>query len=183
MKYILPLIFSFIIGVIPHYSFSNVHTNINEEQLYCIALNIYREANNQSTLGMIAVGRVVMNRVADKRFPNTPCDVIYDGPIRESWKTRQLKNLPDNERVYYPIRNRCQFSWYCDGKKDKPADIKNNPAWELAYNIAYNILVYNMWVDIVNGATHYHATYVNPIWCKSLQQITKIDDHVFYRWN
>ena len=153
------------------------------KELYCMTLNIYREASNQGLIGMVAVGQVVMNRVADSRFPNTPCDVIYEGPVRESWKTRQLKDLPDNKRIYYPIRNRCQFSWYCDGKRDALLNTKNNSKWKLARNIAYEMLAYNMWKDVVNGATHYHAIYVKPKWSSSLQKITRIGDHIFYRWD
>ena len=52
--------------------------------------------------GMYAVTMVVMNRVADPRYPNTICEVVYQGPTRESWKTKQIKDLPDNERKYYP---------------------------------------------------------------------------------
>ena len=153
------------------------------KELYCMTLNIYREASNQSLVGMGAVGMVVMNRVADPRFPNTPCDVVYEGPVRESWKTRKLKNLPDNERIYYPIRHRCQFSWYCDGKRDELLDTKNNPRWKIARNISYEILTYDMWRGVVDGATHYHAIYVNPKWSSTLQKVTRIGDHIFYRWD
>ena len=40
-----------------------------------MALNIYHEAKNQSMLGQMAVGQVVMNRVEDSRFPDNVCDV------------------------------------------------------------------------------------------------------------
>ena len=83
----------------------------------CLALNMYHEARGQGTAGLFAVSAVVLNRVNDKRFPNSVCEVIYQGPTRESWKTRQHKDLPDSKRQYYPIKNKCQFSWYCDGKK------------------------------------------------------------------
>ena len=87
----------------------------------CLAKNMYYEARNQGTAGVLAVTAVVFNRVNDSRFPNTICEVVYQGPTRESWKTR--KTLDKNDAVYYPIKNRCQFSWYCDGKSDVPKDI------------------------------------------------------------
>ena len=49
---------------------------ILETALMCMAFNIYHEARNESMLGQIAVGQVVMNRVWDKRFPNTVCEVV-----------------------------------------------------------------------------------------------------------
>lgn len=44
-----------------------------------LAALIYCEAGNQSYEGMVAVGAVVMNRVASASFPNTISDVIYQG--------------------------------------------------------------------------------------------------------
>ena len=52
---------------------------ILETALMCMAFNIYHEANNQSMLGQIAVGQVVMNRVASPSFPNTVCEVVNQG--------------------------------------------------------------------------------------------------------
>ena len=49
---------------------------ILETALMCMAVNIYHEAGNQSMLGQMAVGQVVMNRVADSRFPDTVCEVV-----------------------------------------------------------------------------------------------------------
>ena len=146
-----------------------------------MALNIYREANNQSYNGMIAVGRVVMNRVQDNRWPGDPCSVIYEGPVRESWKTKKDPTLADKDRVYNPVRNRCQFSWYCDGKKDELINTDNNIKWKVASAIAYEILAYDKWNGIVEGANHYHADYVKPSWRKQMQLISRIDDHIFYR--
>ena len=51
---------------------------ILETAFMCMALNIYHEAKNQSMLGQIAVGQVVMNRVADSRFPDNVCDVVTE---------------------------------------------------------------------------------------------------------
>ena len=40
-----------------------------EVSLVCLAMNVYYEARNQSVEAQIAVSEVVMNRVADSRFP------------------------------------------------------------------------------------------------------------------
>lgn len=160
---------------------AKAEVEVDPHQQYCMALNIYREANNQSYNGMIAVGRVVMNRVQDSRWPSTPCDVIYEGPVRESWKTRKNPSLAESERVYHPRRNRCQFSWYCDGKKDEPPNTENNIAWKIANTISYEILAFDKWNGLVEGANHYHADYVKPDWRKQMQLVGRIDDHIFYR--
>ena len=143
-------------------------------------MRMSREANNQSIAGQIAVGRVVMNRVLDRRYPADTCAVIFEGPVIESWKTRQQKDLPDDQRSYYPRRDRCQFSWYCDGKKDEVINKENNRAWQTAENIAYQILAFDKWKGVLEGATHYHADYVNPKWNKTMKKIVTIDTHIFY---
>ena len=145
----------------------------------CLALNMYHEARNQETAGLFAVSAVVLNRVNDPRFPNSVCEVIKQGPIRESWKTRQHENLQASERIYYPIKNRCQFSWYCDGKSDTPFNKeKYKELLDLAEAIIYNEISF---VDITDGALFYHAYYVTPGWSKTKQKTVKIQDHIFYR--
>lgn len=144
--------------------------------LVCMALNVYHEAKNQSIEGMLAVGEVVLNRVKDDRYPNNVCEVVKQGPVRESWKTRQTPD-PDDAK-FYPIRHRCQFSWYCDGKSDKPFD---KDAWVQAQAVA-SMLYHKGSPNLTNGATHYHADYVLPEWASSKTFTIKIGDHLFYRW-
>jgi len=137
--------------------------------LMCLSMNIFHEARNQPIVGQIAVAQVVQNRVKDSRYPNTTCEVVEQGPTRESWK---------RNKVFYPIKHRCQFSWYCDGKSDKVTDMK---AFKLAKTIAYGILSGQVY-DITNGATHYHADYVFPAWRTSKTKTLTVGDHIFYRW-
>ena len=150
------------------------------KQELCMAKNIYHEARSDNVAGMYAVADVVLNRVNDRRYPDTVCDVVYQGPVRESWKTRKDKTLAEEDRVYYPVRHMCQFSWYCDGKKD---DTNDETAWALAQEIAYKIMNYNKYKGITEGATHYHATYVNPEWAQDLALVGRIGSHIFYRWD
>ena len=141
-----------------------------ETAFICLALNTYHEAKNQSLVGQVATAQVVMNRVADDRYPNTICEVVKQGPTRPSWEN------PEKE---YPIRHRCQFSWYCDGKPDVP---KNEKAWRKAQDVAFLVLYNKINLDVTEGATHYHATYVKPAWAKTKTRTTKIEKHIFYRW-
>ena len=141
-----------------------------ETAFICLALNTYHEAKNQSLVGQIATAQVVMNRVADDRYPNTVCEVVKQGPHRPSWEN------PEKE---YPVKHRCQFSWYCDGKSDIP---KNEKAWKKAQDYAYLVLYNRINLDVTEGATHYHATYVRPAWAKTKTRTTRIEKHIFYRW-
>ena len=137
--------------------------------LVCLAMNVYFEARSEPLAGQIGVTQVVMNRVFDKRYPNTACEVIKQGPTRPSWKDRTIS---------YPVKNRCQFSWYCDGKADVITDEK---AWNTALAVAHGVYNNNVH-DQVNGATHYHAYYVKPGWASQKTPTAYIGDHLFYRW-
>ncbi len=50
----------------------------DEEDLYWLSHIIYAESGNQPLDGMIGVGNVVLNRVADPSCPDTVYDVIFD---------------------------------------------------------------------------------------------------------
>ncbi len=52
--------------------------SVSSDDATLLAALIYCEAGNQSYEGMVAVGAVVMNRVASSSFPNTIYDVIYE---------------------------------------------------------------------------------------------------------
>lgn len=150
-----------------------------EKQATCLAKNMYYEARSQGLAGQLAVSLVVLNRVKDTRYPNTICEVIQQGPVRESWKTKG-KDVAESQRTYHPIRNRCQFSWFCDGKSDDPKEPTTyGVLYEMAADLVYGDIIV---VDITEGATHYHADYVFPAWRKTKTRTVEIEDHIFYRW-
>ena len=143
---------------------------ILETAFLCLALNTYHEAKNQSMIGQIATAQVVMNRVMDDRYPNTVCEVVKQGPTRPSWKD-------PNKRI--PVKHKCQFSWYCDGKSDVP---KKKKAWKKAQDYSYLVLSNRIYIDVTEGSTLYHATYVKPAWAKTKTRTARIETHIFYRW-
>ena len=155
---------------------------IDSKEANCLALNVYYEARSDNLAGMYAVSDVVLNRVRDDRYPNTICEVVYQGPTKESWKTKQDPDLPDDQRKYNPVRNMCQFSWYCDGKDDIPDD---ETGWATAQYVAGSILYANKHRGITEGSTHYHATYVKPRWAhdRGMNHVGRIGTHIFYRWD
>jgi len=145
---------------------SNKIYNENVKQIICMAKNIFYEAATESTAGRLAVAQVTLNRVKSRHFPNTVCEVIYEGPTYGNG---------------LPKRNRCQFSWYCDGKGDDP---KEGRLWSASQKLAKHVFRYkDSMVDITDGATHYHANYIdNPRWADSSKVTTSIDQHIFYRF-
>lgn len=130
------------------------------EDMMCLAQNIYFESRGESRQGQLAVAFVTKNRAESSRFPNSICDVVYQGGIDGS----------------PPRRNRCQFSWYCDGKPDVPRDMN---AWQRAKEVAIEVLM-NEVDDLTQGATYFHAHYVTPRWSRHFARTIVIDRHIFY---
>jgi N-acetylmuramoyl-L-alanine amidase len=52
-------------------------SNYTSSDLYLLAKCIYAEARGESYTGQVAVGAVILNRVASSAFPNTIAGVIY----------------------------------------------------------------------------------------------------------
>ena len=137
----------------------------NKKQILCMAKNIFFEAATESTAGQLAVTQVVLNRVKSKSYPNTVCGVIEEAK-------RHANGLPK--------RDQCQFSWYCDGKGDEP---RKGRLWTQAQELAQHIFLYkDKYIDITDGATHYHAKYIDdPRWARADRRTATIDQHHFFR--
>ena len=143
---------------------STVVTLVNSEELECMSKNIYFEAATESTAGKLAVAQVTMNRVRSLHYPNTVCKVITQG--------RHYSNG-------FPVKDRCQFSWYCDGKHDEPPT--RGSMWKQSQEIAEYVLTTPDLKDITDGATHYHADYISsPRWAHPQRRTVEIDTHIFY---
>jgi spore germination cell wall hydrolase CwlJ-like protein len=130
----------------------------------CLATAIYFEARGESLRGQAAVAQVVLNRVRNPTYPSTVCGVVYQ-----------------NQH----LRNRCQFSFTCDGKKDV---ILNRKSYETAEDIAMAVTAGKIFLPEVASSTHYYAQYVSPGWARSMEKMKKIGLHIFYRtygggWN
>ncbi|WP_210251296.1 cell wall hydrolase [Aureimonas psammosilenae] len=134
-----------------------------KEQL-CLAEGIYFEARGESERGQAAVAQVILNRVRNPTYPKTICGVVYQN---KDW------------------RNRCQFSFACDGHKKR---VTNKRAFSVSMRIAGEVTRGETWLADVGSATHYHATYVRPFWASAMKRVDKIGQHIFYRtygggWN
>jgi len=131
------------------------------DALACLAMAVYFEARSESFEGKIAVANVVLERMHSEQFPNTVCDVVFQGEHNDNGQ---------------PILNRCQFSFYCDGMKE---DINNVTAYADAIDIAEKALAGIVYGPTV-GATHYHTTGVSPYWASDLTPLGQAGNHLFY---
>ena len=153
---------------VPNYSSLNFVLENRAKQVECLAKNIYHEARNEPFAGQLAVALVTLNRVYDKNFPNTICKVVYQGI---------------HTKDGFPKRDRCQFSWYCDGMSDVTANVK---AYEETQKIANLAMISygsmkSQGLDYTEGAIYYHTYEINPRWSTSYPKVGRIGDHIFYR--
>jgi len=125
-------------------------------ELRCLAQALYFEARGESIQGQFAVGEVILNRVDSPQYPNSICDVVYQG-------TGQ--------------RNACQFSFTCDGNSES---IGEPAAYAISERIA-RLMKDGVARELTDGATHFHTTAVNPRWARVFPRTAQIGVHVFYR--
>ncbi|MEZ5952789.1 MAG: cell wall hydrolase [Hyphomonas sp.] len=128
-----------------------------DAETHCMAQAVYYESGNEPLAGQLAVAEVIANRMRDHRYPDTACDVVFQGATRTTG---------------------CQFTFTCDGALKTAPRGRN---WDRAQKVAAHVLM-NLAEDKTGGATHYHATYVDPIWSAGLIKTDKIGLHIFYRF-
>ena len=133
---------------------------VDQKQIDCMAQAIYFESRGEPLVGQLAVGLVVKNRSDSDLFPNDICDVVYQGP-RDSRGN--------------PLRNRCQFSWYCDGIPEKISDTSK---WEQSIFVS-KLIMYDKIFDFTDGSLYFHSTSVSPNW--KLKKTGLIGNHIFYK--
>jgi len=123
----------------------------------CLAEGIYFEARGEEVAGQAAVAQVILNRVRAPSYPDTICGVVYQN---RTW------------------RNRCQFSFACDGTTPR---VRSAAHYRLAEDVAMAVTAGKVFLPEVGSSTHYHATYVNPRWARAMDRVKKIGLHIFYR--
>jgi spore germination cell wall hydrolase CwlJ-like protein len=129
----------------------------NLRAMMCLTAAIYYEAANEPDDGQRAVAQVIVNRVRHPAFPNSVCDVVYQGTER-------------NDTL-------CQFTFGCDGAlARRPAAAQ----WMRARRVAAAALSGSVFAP-VGMATNYHTLAVSPSWGKRLLPTGIFGAHIFYR--
>jgi len=124
----------------------------------CLADAVYYEAGFEPISGQRAVAQVIVNRIRDSNFPDSVCAVVFQG---------------------YQRKTGCQFSFVCDGSmKRRPPHPEQAAFARLIAEQALNGYVEKE----VGTATHYHTDWVSPYWAPTLDKVTQVGDHIFYRW-
>ena len=74
---------------------SSGNSNYTSSDLYLLAKCIYAESRGESYTGQVAVGAVILNRVASSQFPNTISGVIYQRHAFTAVSDGQINLEPD----------------------------------------------------------------------------------------
>ncbi|WP_420145782.1 cell wall hydrolase [Sphingobium sp.] len=135
--------------------FSGTETDL-ARAIDCLAAAEIYEAGDDA-VGEQAVAQVVLNRVRHPAFPKSVCGVVFQGQERQTG---------------------CQFTFSCDGAL---ARMPGPAAWARAQDIARGALAGKVYAP-VGHATHYHTDWVVPYWSASLDKITAVGTHLFFRW-
>ena len=136
---------------------SPITAQLRQQQLDCLARNIYHEAGSEPFEGKVAVAQVTINRTESGEFPSDICKVVYQ------------KNV-----VYEKVM--CQFSWYCSG----PSAMKpmNGPMYTESMEVAKKVLLEGFRLPDLKNALYFHGDYIKPGWNK--KPVAKIGHHIFY---
>ena len=123
---------------------------VTMEDVRVMALNMYHEARGEGERGMLAVGWVVLNRMADKAYPKSVAKVIHQG---------------------------CQFSWVCDGRSDVPRDKRS---WRRALALAATLLTGGSLDPTRGAMWYHADWVRDPGFGPRVSAVTRIGRHVFY---
>jgi len=130
-----------------------------ENDLQCLAQNIYFEARGEPLNGQYAVAEVTLNRTRAQNFPHTICSVVHE----MRWDPNRRRMVAD-------------FSWTELGALSPD----EGPAWKRAMEVA-SAAYDDLRDPIVPGALFYHSTSVRPGWARTRKAIATIGNHVFYQ--
>lgn len=123
----------------------------------CLAAGALYEAGDDA-VGERAVAQVVLNRLRHPAFPKSVCGVVFQGAERSTG---------------------CQFTFSCDGAMQHHAWTAE--AWARARQVALAALNGSVFAK-VGYSTHYHTDWVVPYWSASLDKVSAVGTHLFFRW-
>jgi|TARA_R110001592_G_scaffold71690_1_gene218967 spore germination cell wall hydrolase CwlJ-like protein len=170
-----------LVSMMVSYAPYNVNgVEIQQEEAFCLAQNVFMEAKGENLAGKSAVAHVTLNRVKHAKYPSTVCGVTKQAKLRTNWKGYDV-----------PIIGMCQFSWYCDGKSDNIQIIyekgkskgkqigPNMEAWKQSVQVSL-LALKGVTIDPTSGATHYYNHNISsPNWGQVYPVVAILSNHTF----
>lgn len=91
--------------------------------------------------------------------------VVLNRVKRQTWYGLSIREV---------ILKPWQFSWF----NNPPDDL---PEIEQSHLLIAELVQLKPNLDFTQGATHFHATYVAPIWARGMTVTYQVGRHIFYR--
>jgi spore germination cell wall hydrolase CwlJ-like protein len=135
---------------------------IDQKQLNCLATDIFFEGRNTDYAEMIRISNVVLNRMANEKYPTEACDVINQHQ-QFSWTLKKTNNM---ERIVRLINK----------------DEKEKKAWHNAKVIA-TLALQRRLIDNTKNAISYHYVHMkkpNSSFWKSMKLCLVSPYHKYY---
>lgn len=139
----------------PLITYAQTH-NVNNES-DCLAKAMYFEARGEGEIGQKAVASVILNRLDSNDYPNSVCNIVYQG---------------------------CEFSWNCDDDMMYEPRDEDKKSWPHFKSLAHSILHdYNSmsFHDVTYGAEYFHEKHIKWKYDAKFTKTVTIGGHVFYR--
>lgn len=163
-KYILPILTLLSFNTFADVTYGGLNPPQYEDIRYakqlssitCTTLALYHEARSESDISNMMIVGVILNRIADKAYPDEACDVVLDPR---------------------------QFSFVGDRLSDKVQNLKQ---YTRLYKIVeYSMMNKEFVRGMVQGVNHYHTVSIRPFWSKSnkIKLKARVDNHLFYESN
>lgn len=134
-------------------------TKHTEKDKICLAKNIFFEARGTDYFEKVRVANVTMNRLKDKSYPSTLCQVVKQHK-QFSWTLVKTNTI---ERVKALVK-----------KNSAEA-----AAWKDSLEIA-QMAVDGELRDLTRGSLWYHTPAVSPKWSKDKEIAMVSDWHIYY---
>jgi len=130
------------------------------EAYLCLSTMIYFEARGEPALGQIGVAQTAISRMIHPDYPDTLCEVVKEGRY---------------DRRGNPLIHECQFSYWCDGRKEVVTDGE-----AFARAMLYGALAFVLPLKTLES-THYHSTSVSPWWTEGMEEVARIGNHIWFK--
>ena len=125
--------------------------SLSQQELQCLALNVFHEARGESLAGQVGVAQVTLNRVKQQhRGKNTLCSVVFD-PKQFSWTDKAGKSR-------HPTGN----------------------AWKKAQHVAHQVSL-GLRIHGLQDVLYFHQRSYRPRWNQRMQLVLVINNHFFWR--
>ena len=148
---------------------NNAHADFfhENEDVHCLALNIYYESGEESTAGKYAVGHVTLNRTHNTSYPDSVCGVV---------KQRAVVKRNNKRKTV------CQFTWACKESLFNSENI-NKDLYEKSEKIAISVINKEV-KDNTNGAIAFYnpeKVKVHPRWTYMYTLSARVGNHLFFK--